>query len=144
MEKVNLQIAVRNAMRLRMIQNKIITEQQIQLPNTSFEKPQSGVWLRESIAEGSEEPFSNSAGHLFAVVTYEVFSRTAYGTDEADAMVEAICRIFPVIGGSSVVYNEKGQYACIKSIDKPAGGVDSEDSGWYRRIVAVTIEMYNP
>ena len=144
MSKVNLQIAVRNAMRARLIAAKIIDATQIQLPNVAFKKPTSGIWIRESINEGSEEPKSNAAGREFAVVNYEIFGKVSFGADAVDAAVEAIRIALPVLGANSVIYNEGGQYACIKSIDKPAGGIDSGDPAWYRRLVAITVELYNP
>lgn len=143
-EKVNLQIAVRNAMRARLITAKIIDATRIQLPNVTFKKPTSGIWIRESINEGSEEPKSNAAGREFAVVNYEVFCKATFGADAVDAAVEAIRLALPVLGANSEVYNANGQYAYIKSIDKPAGGIDSSDPAWYRRLVAVTVELYNP
>ena len=142
--KVNLQIAVRNAMRARLIAAKIISANQIQLPNVAFKKPTSGIWIRESINEGSEEPKSNAAGREFAVVNYEIFGKASFGADAVDAAVEAIRIALPVLGANSVIYNEGGQFALIKSIDKPAGGIDSGDPAWYRRLVAVTVELYNP
>ena len=142
--KVNLQIAVRNAMRARLIAAEIISANRIQLPNVSFKKPTSGIWIRESINEGSEEPKSNVAGREFAVVNYEIFCKASFGADAVDAAVEAIRIALPVIGENSVIYNEGGQFAYIKSIDKPAGGIDSGDPAWYRRLVAITVELYNP
>ena len=142
--KVNLQIAVRNAMRARLIAAKIVNANQIQLPNVAFKKPTSGIWIRESINEGSEEPKSNAAGREFAVINYEVFGKTGLGADAVDAAVEAIRKALPVIGADSVIYNDTNQFAVIKSIDKPAGGIDNGQSTWYRRLVAVTVELYNP
>ena len=142
--KVNLQIAVRNAMRARLIAARIIDASRIQLPNATFKKPSVGIWIRESINEGSEEPKSNAAGREFAVVNYEVFCKAAFGADAVDAAVEAIRTALPVLGDASEVYNANGQYAYIKSIDKPAGGIDSGDPAWYRRLVAITVELYNP
>ena len=144
MPKVNLQIAVRNAMRARIIKEEIVKENRIQLPNVPFKKPASGIWIRESINEGSEEPKSNVAGREFAVVNYEVFGKAAFGADAVDAAVEAIRIVLPIIGANSVIYNDGGQFAHIKSIDKPAGGIDSGDPAWYRRLVAITVEFYNP
>ena len=144
MSKVNLQIAVRNAMRARLINAKIIDAGRIQLPNVAFKIPASGIWIRESINEGSEEPVSNAAGREFAVVNYEVFCKASFGADAADAAVEGIRTALPVIGPDSIVYNQGGQFGSIVSIDKPAGGIDSGDPTWYRRLVAVTVELYNP
>ena len=144
MSKVNLQIAVRNAMRARLIAAKIISANQIQLPNVAFKKPTSGIWIRESINEGSEEPKSNAAGREFAVVNYEIFGKASFGADAVDAAVEAIRIALPVLGESSIIIDANSQFAYIKSIDKPAGGIDSGDPVWYRRLVAVTVELYNP
>ena len=143
-EKVNLQIAVRNAMRARLLKVEIISADRIQLPNVAFKIPASGIWIRESINEGSEEPRSNVAGREFAVINYEVFGKTGLGADAVDAAVEAIRKALPVIGADSVIYNDTNQFAVIKSIDNPAGGIDNGQSTWYRRIVAVTVELYNP
>ena len=144
MEKVNLKMAVRNAMRARLIAAKIIDATRIQLPNVTFKKPTSGIWIRESINEGSEEPKSNAAGREFAVVNYEIFCKAGFGADDADDAIEGIMAALPIIGAGSEIYNEGGQYAYIKSIDKPAGGIDNGDPAWYRRLVAVTVELYNP
>ena len=144
MGKSNLQVAVRNAMRLRIFNANVISPQRFQLPNTKFEKPSSGAWMRESINEGSEEAMTNAAGREFAVVNYEIFCRSAFGTNETDEIVDALRALFPVIGNASTVYNSGGQYAFVKSIDKPAGGIDGGDSIWYRRLVAITVAMYNP
>jgi len=143
-EKVNLQIAVRNTMRARLLKAEIISTDRIQLPNVAFKIPASGIWIRESINEGSEEPKSNASGREFAVVNYEIFGKASFGADAVDAAVDAIRIALPVLGYASEVYNANGQYAYIKSIDKPAGGIDSGDPAWYRRLVAVTVELYNP
>ena len=111
MSKINLQIAVRNAMRARLIAARIIDASRIQLPNVTFKKPSVGIWIRESINEGSEEPKSNAAGREFAVVNYEVFCKAAFGADAVDAAVEAIRTALPVLGDASEVYNANGQYA---------------------------------
>lgn len=144
MSKVNLQIAVRNAMRERIVQAGIVNSKRIQLPNVAFKKPTSGIWIRESINEGSEEPRSNVAGREFAVVNYEIFGKAAFGTDAVDAAVEALRSVLPVLGESSIIIDANSQFAYIKSIDKPTGGIDSTDPVWYRRLVAVTVELYNP
>lgn len=143
MAKVNLQIAVRNAMRARLFVARIITPNRVQLPNTAFSPPAAGIWIRESINEGSEEPLSNVSGREFAVVNYEVFCKAGQGADAADAAVEAIRNAIPVLGAESVVYQANGQSAVVKSIDKPAGGIDSGNPAWYRRLVAITVEMFN-
>ena len=144
MSKVNLQIAVRNAMRARLVAAGIVDATRIQLPNVTFKKPASGIWIRESINEGSEEPVSNAAGREFAVVNYEVFCKASFGADAADAAVEAIRTALPVIGANSLIYHEGGQSGSIVSIDKPAGGIDRIDPAWYRRLVAITVELCNP
>ena len=144
MSKVNLQIAVRNAMRERIIQAGIVSANRIQLPNVTFRKPSTGIWIRESINEGSEEPRSNVAGREFAVVNYEIFGKASFGTDAVDAAVEALRSVLPVLGESSIIIDANSQFAYIKSIDKPAGGIDSADPAWYRRLVAITVELYNP
>ena len=144
MAKVNLQLAVRRAMRKRLLAINGIDAGRIQLPNTVFSRPKTGVWIRESINEGSEEAFSNAAARAFAVVNYEVFGAAARGADEVDAVVEAIRRAMPVIGEQSVVYSDNRQCAVIRSIDKPAGGIDSAEPTLYRRLVAVTLDLYNP
>ena len=144
MAKVNLQIAVRNAMRLRILTAEIAGAGRIQLPNVTFKKPSSGIWIRESVNEGSEEPRSNAASREFMVVNYEIFGKAGAGADAVDAAVEAIRNVLPVVGIDSVVFNDNAQFAVIKSIDKPAGGIDSGDPTWYRRLVAITVELYNP
>lgn len=145
MAKVHLQLAVRRAMRRRLfIVVPGFDESRLQLPNTVFHRPKTGIWIRESINEGSEEPISNAAARAFVVVNYEVFGPAARGADEVDAAVEAIRRALPVVGDRSLVYEEGRQSAIIRSIDKPAGGIDNAEPTWYRRLVAVTVELYNP
>jgi len=144
MTKVNLQRAVRNAMRTKLLTITGIDNTRIQLPNVNFKRPSSGVWIRESVNEGSEEPISNAAGREFMVVNYEIFCKASIGADPVDDAVDAIRIAMPVIGSGSVIYQANDQYACIKSIDKPAGGIDGADPTWYRRLVAITVELYNP
>ena len=143
-EKVNLQIAVRNAMRARLVNAEVIAASRIQLPNVAFRIPSSGIWIRESVNEGSEEPRSNAAGREFMVVNYEVFGKAGLGADAVDSTVEAIRNALPILGTYSVIYNENSQFAAVTSIDKPAGGIDNGMPTWYRRLVAVTVELYNP
>lgn len=140
----DLPTVVRNCMRARLLDAQIVGEKQIQLPNAAFTKPTSGIWIRESINEGKEEPVSNAAAREFMVVNYEVFGKAAEGTAAVDATVAAICREFHVVGMQCAVYNQGGQAAVIRDIDKPAGGIDSGDPAWYRRLVAITLELYNP
>lgn len=116
----------------------------IQFPNTTFNKPEDGVWVRESVNEGSEEPISNAAGREFMVVNYEFFCKASMGADEVDNAVYALSIALPVLGSGSQIYSENGQYAFIKSIDKQLGGIDSTEPMWYRRVVAITVELYNP
>lgn len=144
MGKINLQIAVRNAMRKKILKINGVDSTRIQLPNTTFKKPESGVWIRESVNEGSEEPISNAAGREFMVVNYEIFCKASIGADSVDNVVDALRIALPVVGAGSKIYQANGQYAFIKSIDKPAGGIDSAEPTWYRRLVAVTVELYNP
>lgn len=144
MQKKNLQLAARNAMRKRLFTINGIDTGRIQLPNTAFQKPKTGIWIRESVNEGSEEPISNVAGREFAVVNYEIFGLAAHGADAVDAVAEEIRRVLPVVGAESVVYRGNGQSAHIRSIARPAGGIDNGDPAWYRRLVAVTLDLYNP
>lgn len=144
MAKAELQTAVRNAMRRRLIESNIVSVDRIQIPNVAFKKPGTGIWIRESINEGSEELKSNAAGREFAVINYEIFCKAGVGADAVDAAVAGIREAMPLIGAGSVVYHEGGQFAYVKSIDFPSGGIDSGDAAWYRRLVAITVELYNP
>lgn len=141
-ENVNLQLAVRNAMRARIIQAQIVSADRIQLPNVAFHIPSEGIWIRESVNEGSEEVRSNVSAREFAVVNYEVFGKVGRGADAVDEAVESIRTALPLLGENSVVYSEGGQFAVIRSIDKPAGGIDNGQPTWYRRLIAYTVELY--
>jgi|GEM_PF-5350904 len=144
MGKINLQLAVKNAMRKRLLTINGIDAKRIQLPNTVFKKPSCGAWIRESFNEGDEEPRSNAAGREYMVVNYEIFCKASIGADSVDNIVESIRKVLPVIGAQSVIYWSDCQSAFIKSIDKPAGGIDGEEPTWYRRLVAITVELCNP
>ena len=141
--KINLQIAVRNEIRKKLLKISGIDSTRIQLPNTTFKKPDKSVWIRESVNERSEEPISNAAGCEFMVVNYEIFCKASLGADRVDNVAEALRIALPVSGTGSTIYQKNGQYAFIKSIDKPAGGIDSAEPTWYRSLVAVTIKLYN-
>ena len=142
MTEENLQTIVRNCMRARLLDAQIVGENRIQLPNTAFQKPTSGIWIRESVNEGKEEPASNAATREFMVVNYEVFGKAAGGCAAVDATVAAIAREFRPVGRQCEVYEQDGQAAYIRDIDKPAGGIDNGDPAWYRRLVAITLELY--
>lgn len=112
-------------------------------------KKQSEIYkqIREDSGVGggrSEEPISNAAGREFMVVNYEIFCKASLGADSVDNVVDAMRIALPVVGAGSKIYQANGQYAFIKSIDKPTGGIDSAEPTWYRRLVAVTVELYNP
>ena len=144
MREKNLPGAVLSVMRSFLIRYCFIDADRIQTPNTTFKPPTSGIWIRESFNEGSEEPKSNAATHEFMVVNYEIFGKASRGTAEVDDMVSRIRRVFPVLGKSSVIFrNCARQSAYLKSIDKPAGGIDNSDPTWYRRLVAITVELYD-
>ncbi|MBQ7731932.1 MAG: hypothetical protein IJT68_08870 [Lentisphaeria bacterium] len=135
---------VRNEMRRRVIaalgsnMNK-----RWQLPNAAIKKPSDGIWIRESVNEGSEEPLTNVASREYAVVNYEVFCEAAKGADAADEAIRIIRNELPVIGEKSIVYQKGRRQAVIRSIDKPAGGISPDDPTWYRRMISFTLYLYN-
>ena len=143
-QAIDLTKDVRNEMRRRVIaalgsnMNK-----RWQLPNAAIKKPSDGIWIRESVNEGSEEPLTNVASREYAVVNYEVFCEAAKGTDEADEAVRKIRGELSVTGEKSIVYQKNRRQAVITSIDKPTGGIASDDPTWYRRMVAITLYLYN-
>ena len=143
-QPIDLMKDVRNEMRRRVIAALgSDMKKRWQLPNTTFKKPSGGIWVRESINEGSEEPVTNVASRQYAVVNYEVFCEAAKGTDEADEAVRKIRGELSVTGEKSIVYQKNRRQAVITSIDKPAGGIATDDPTWYRRLVAITLYLYN-
>ena len=140
----DLMKAVRNTMRSRIIAAlNIDMRKRWQLPNTIFKKPTGGIWIRESFNEGSEEVLTNAATRQYAVVNYEIFCEAAKGTGAADEAIKAIRSVLPLTGANSVVYESNNQQAVVRSIDKPAGGIATDDPMWYRRLIAVTLYLYN-
>ena len=141
---IDLMKDVRNEMRRRVIAALgSDMKKRWQLPNTTFKKPSGGIWIRESMNEGSEEPLTNVASRQYAVVNYEVFCEAAKGTDAADEAIRAIREELPVVGAKSIVYQKNRHQAVVTSIDKPAGGISPDDPTWYRRMVAITLYLYN-
>lgn len=141
---IDLMKDVRNEMRRRVIAALgSDMKKRWQLPNTTFKKPSGGIWIRESVNEGSEEPLTNVASRQYAVVNYEVFCEAAKGTDKADEVIRAIREELPVVGAKSIVYQKNRHQAVVTSIDKPAGGISPDDPTWYRRMVAITLYLYN-
>lgn len=139
----NLPGAVLSVMRSIIKRYVFVSDGRLQTSNMAFQKPTSGIWIRESVNEGSEEPRSNVATREFMVVNYEVFGKASLGTAEVDNIVAKIRGAFPVMGKYSVIFRNGRQFAYIKSIDKPAGGIDQSDPAWYRRLVSITVELYD-
>ena len=135
---------VRNEMRRRVIAALgSDMEKRWQLPNTAFTPPKSGIWVRESVNEGSEEVLTNAASRQYAVVNYEIFCEAAKGADAADEAIRLIRGELPVNGAKSIVYQKNRRQAVITSIDKPAGGISPDNPMWYRRMLAITLYLYN-
>lgn len=135
---------VRNEMRRRVIAALgSDMKKRWQLPNTAFSPPKSGIWIRESVNEGSEEVLTNAASREYAVVNYEIFCEAAKGADAADEAIRLIRGELPVTGEKSIVYKKNRRQAVITSIDKPAGGIATDDPAWYRRMIAITLYIYN-
>lgn len=143
-QPIDLMKDIRNEMRRRVIAALGSNmKKRWQLPNTAFQKPSDGIWIRESVNEGSEEVLTNVAARQYAVVNYEVFCEAAKGSDAADEAIRLIRGELPVTGEKSIVYQKNRRQAVITSIDKPAGGISPEDPTWYRRMIAITLYLYN-
>ncbi|MBQ7732102.1 MAG: hypothetical protein IJT68_09720 [Lentisphaeria bacterium] len=142
---IDLTKDVRNEMRQRIIAALGMPnmEKRWQLPNTIIKKPGTGIWIRESINEGSEEVLTNAAARQYAVVNYEIFCPAGKGADPADDAIRIIRNELPLTGEKSVVYRKGRRQAVITSIDKPAGGVALDDPEWYRRMISFTLYLYN-
>lgn len=142
---VDLMKEVRNEMRQRIIGALGMPDMNRcwQLPNTIIKKPGTGIWIRESVNEGSEEVLTNVAARQYAVVNYEIFCPAAHGTDLADTAIRIIRNELPLTGEKSIVYQKGRRQAVIRSIDKPAGGIATDDPVWYRRMIAFTLYLYN-
>ena len=145
MKAVDLIKDVRNEMRQRIISALGLPDmkKRWQLPNTIIKKPETGIWIRESVNEGSEEVLTNVAARQHAVVNYEIFCRAGNGADQADNAIRIIRNELPLVGEKSIVYQKGKRQAVITSIDKPAGGVALDDPEWYRRMISFTLYLYN-
>ena len=144
-QAIDLTKDVRNEMRRRVIAALGMPnmEKRWQLPNTIIKKPQNGIWIRESVNEGSEEVLTNVAARQHIVVNYEIFCPAGKGADQADDAIRIIRNELPLTGERSVVYQKGKRQAVITSIDKPAGGVALDDPEWYRRMISFTLYLYN-
>ena len=142
---IDLTKDVRNEMRQRIIAALGMPnmEKRWQLPNAVIKKPGSGIWIRESINEGSEEVLTNAAARQYAVVNYVIFCPAGKGADPADDAIRIIRNELPVIGEKSIVYQKGRRQAVIQKIDKPAGGISPDDPTWYRRMISFTLYLYN-
>lgn len=144
-QAIDLTKDVRNEMRQRIVAALGLGDmkKRWQLPNTIIKKPQDGIWIRESVNEGSEEVLTNVAARQHIVVNYEIFCPAGKGADPADNAIRIIRNELPLTGERSVVYQKGKRQAVITSIDKPAGGVALDDPEWYRRMISFTLYLYN-
>lgn len=130
-----------NAMRIRLIAKGIIPENRIQIKNVKFRKPEDGFWVRESINAGDIDRFTNVAAQQFAIVNYEVFSRSGVGSNDADSVIAAIAEEFWMKETISIA---SGVKATITKVSQPEGSVDISDPGWFRQVISFTMRIYLP
>lgn len=132
-------------MRNRLFQAGIIVPEQIQTENERFDKPEDGVYLRESFNGGSFSIFTNVSRRQFSAVNYEVFCRNGFGSDKADEILKKIVGEFLTEDGfDSVVCCNGTVHGVIREIEEASGGTAPDDPGWYRQRLSITMEIYLP
>ncbi len=132
------------AMRIRIFEAGIIDAERFQIANTSLSKPENGVWVRESFNGGDIDGFTNVSTRQIAIVNYEVFCRSGFGTLESDVVIKKLKAEFPIRGDKSSILTESGRNAEIYRITPKDGGIDSGDPNWYRLMVSFTMRVYLP
>lgn len=96
---------VRNAMRARIINNKIATDEDFQFENRNFDPKNKELWIRETWLGGEEQLLTNRRVWIptTPLIQYDIFVPPNIGTMTVGQMANAIEEEFDIAGEKSRV-----------------------------------------